>query len=51
MSIPIKQMIIMWLQQHPKTRQWLWFIGLWLAGLLTVVALSYPIKILFKNLA
>jgi hypothetical protein len=39
-----------WLNAHPKTKQWLWFIGLWLFGLLSVSALSYPIKILIKSM-
>ena len=27
-----------------KRKQWLWFIGLWLGGLLTVSAIGYVIK-------
>ncbi len=45
MNIRIKQ----WLMQHPKIRQWLWFIVLWISGLLTVIALTYPIKILMNS--
>lgn len=29
-----------------KTRQWMWFISLWLGGLLCVSALGYVIKFL-----
>lgn len=34
-----------WLAKHVKLKQWLWFIGLWFAGLLSVVVLSKLIKI------
>jgi hypothetical protein len=27
-------------------RPWLWFVGLWLAGVLTVAAVSYAIRFL-----
>ncbi len=30
----------------PSLRQWAWFTGLWLGGLLTALALSYPVKLL-----
>lgn len=33
-----------------KMKQWLWFIALWTGGLLTVVILTYPIKMLFRFL-
>ena len=29
-----------------KKRQWIWFIGLWFAGLLTVASIGYAIKFL-----
>jgi hypothetical protein len=35
---------------HPRLRQWLWFITLWLAGLVAVFALTYPIKWLIRML-
>ena len=31
-----------------KQKQWLWFIGLWCAGLLSVFAISYIIKIIMN---
>lgn len=31
-----------------KTRQWLWFIFLWCMGLIAVIAIAYPIKLLIK---
>ncbi len=31
-----------------KRHQWLWFIGLWLGGLLTVSAIGYLIKYLMS---
>jgi hypothetical protein len=37
-----------WLNRHPKLQQWLWFIGLWFAGLFTVMALAYPIKLAIR---
>lgn len=37
-----------WLLNHPQTRQWIWFVGLWLAGLVAVTLLTYPIKLLIK---
>lgn len=33
-----------WLDNHPKAKQWTWFITLWLGGLLAVTAIAYPIK-------
>jgi|GEM_PF-2607894 hypothetical protein len=40
-----------WLKSHPKLQQWLWFVGLWLSGLLAITALAYPIKLLIKSMA
>lgn len=37
-------------KRHSKGRQWLWFVGLWLLGFLTVLAMTYPIKILIHSL-
>ncbi len=39
-----------WLDQRPKAKQWVWFLALWLAGLLTVMAMAYPIKFLIQSL-
>jgi hypothetical protein len=50
MNICIKQ-ITTWLTAHPKIKQWLWFIALWIMGLLTVIIFTYPIKLLFKSLS
>lgn len=33
-----------WHDLPPKRRQWLWFMGLWLVGLLTVTAIGSVIK-------
>lgn len=30
------------------TKQWLWFVGLWCAGLLAAYALAAPIKLLIR---
>lgn len=32
----------------PRRKQWMWFFGLWLGGLLAVLLLSYVIKLLFR---
>lgn len=39
-----------WLGQHPKAKQWAWFLILWLSGLLTVMAIAYPIKLIIKSM-
>ena len=39
-----------WLEQHPKAKQWAWFIVLWCGGLGTVLAASYPIKWFIKSI-
>lgn len=44
----MKRCIKTWFQDHPKAKQWAWFIGLWCAGLVTVYALTYPLKLLIK---
>ena len=37
-----------WLEAHPKARPWVWFAGLWLAGLAAVAGLSYGIRAVMK---
>lgn len=37
-----------YLNQHPKIKQWIWFVALWLGGLLTVTAIAYPIKYIIR---
>lgn len=39
-----------WLDEHPKTKQWAWFVGLWLGGLMAVMAVAYPIKWIIKSM-
>lgn len=39
------------INKYPKLKQYLWFVGLWLFGLVTVSILTYPLKLLIKNLA
>ncbi len=34
-----------------KLKQWLWFIALWIAGLLAVLILAYPIKLLIAYMS
>jgi hypothetical protein len=50
MNTCIKQTLSAWLSRHPKVKQWGWFILLWWGGLLTVSALTYPLKLLIKSL-
>lgn len=33
-----------WLNNHPKLRQWAWFVALWCGGLAAVITASYLIK-------
>lgn len=40
-----------WLQAHERTRQWLWFVGLWFAGLFAVLSIAYPIKFVIKSIS
>lgn len=49
MNICIK-IVHQWLNQHPKVKQWAWFVALWLGGLMTVMAMAYPIKWLMKTI-
>lgn len=39
-----------WLENHPKLKQWAWFVGLWCGGIITVATLTYPLKMLMNNL-
>jgi preprotein translocase subunit Sss1 len=39
-------MVSDWLSKHPKAKEWLWFLGLWLAGLCAVTLIAYPIKLI-----
>jgi len=45
---PIISNITIWLNGHVEAKQWVWFIVLWLCGLFTVVAITYPLKLLMK---
>lgn len=45
-----QKLVNLWLEKHPKTAQWLWFIILWAGGLLTITILTYPLKLLIKNI-
>lgn len=48
MNIPIKTSISLWLEKNHKAKQWLWFVALWCGGLATVMAVTYPIKLLIR---
>ncbi len=39
-----------WLNKHPKVKQWAWFVALWLGGLISVMAVAYPIKWIIKSM-
>ena len=38
------------LKDRPRLRQWLWFIFLWVSGVVVAMSLAYPIKFLVKML-
>lgn len=40
----------LYLKNHQKLQEWLWFIFLWLVGLVLVVIMTYPIKFIIKFL-
>jgi hypothetical protein len=40
-----------YLSAHPKQRQWLWFVALWLFGLGCVTVLTYPLKLIIRHLS
>jgi len=46
-----QERIIFWLNKHPSVKQWLWFVGLWCFGLLSVFLITYPIKFLMRSLS
>lgn len=50
MIICIKKAKI-WLDSHYTIKQWLWFFILWFGGLFFALSLSYPLKLLMKNLS
>lgn len=39
-----------WLKDRPKLTQWLWFIGLWLAGLLAVFLVTWPFRMVIDGI-
>ncbi len=39
-----------WLTRHPRIREWIWFIVLWLGGLVSVLLIAYPIKWVIHNM-
>jgi len=44
MNTHINKLIISWLKRHPQTKQWLWFVVLWIGSLLAVSILTYQAK-------
>lgn len=48
MNMGIKKKLTRFLRAHPKTSYWLWFIFLWCVGLLSAIAIAFPVKILIK---
>lgn len=41
-----KVSIKLWLAERPKLKQWLWFIVLWVGGLVAITLLTYPLRYL-----
>lgn len=39
-----------WINSRPKLQEWLWFIGLWLGGMISFLLMAYPIKLLIKSM-
>ena len=37
-----------WLDAHPTCKQWAWFGALWCTGLLGVLAVAYPLKLIIR---
>jgi hypothetical protein len=50
MNTRIKTAVLRWLEHHPTSKQWLWFVALWCGGLMGVTALTYPLKLLIKSM-
>jgi hypothetical protein len=48
MKVCIKEKYIAFSRVYPRLTQWLWFVGLWCFGLLVVLIIAYPIKLLIK---
>jgi len=48
MNICINKLLAASKKMDPKLKQWLWFAGLWLFGLVSVVLITLPIKLLIK---
>jgi hypothetical protein len=46
MNTHINKLVVSWLKRHPQVKQWLWFVALWVSGLLAVSILTYPIKLI-----
>ncbi len=38
-------------KSYPEVKSWLWFVVLWFFGLFSVLAITYPIKILIKTIS
>ena len=51
MNICINKILAISRNLNPKLQQWLWFAGLWFLGLVSVVAITIPIKLLIKYMA
>lgn len=39
-----------YLKIHPKAKQWLWFIFLWISGLATIATVAYLLKIIIRSI-
>ena len=48
MNMSIKKKLPRFLQTHPKISHCVWFIFLWCIGLLSAIAIAFPVKVLIK---
>lgn len=48
MNTHIKELVASWLKRHSQIKQLLWFVILWVGGLLAVSILTYPIKLIIN---
>lgn len=42
--------VCLWLNSRPRTKEWLWFVSLWVGGLVGIFLFTYPIKYLIKSM-
>ncbi len=50
MKVCTKYFDKVWEKLSPKAKEWVWFVSLWFGGLGAVSLVTYPIKLLIKNM-